>query len=41
MPPEGVLALDRVVDCGTSRIAQDLALEIDQVISMLGDGRGE
>jgi hypothetical protein len=29
---EGVLALDRVVDSGTARIAQDLALEIDQVL---------
>lgn len=29
---EGVLALDRVVDSGTARIAQDLALEIDKVL---------
>jgi 2-oxo-4-hydroxy-4-carboxy--5-ureidoimidazoline (OHCU) decarboxylase len=38
---EGVIALDRVVDSGTTRIAQDLALEIDQVFSMLGDSRSE
>lgn len=29
---EGVLALDRVVDSGTERIAQDLAAEIDHVL---------
>ena len=29
---EGVLALARVVDSGTERIAQDLAVEIDHVL---------
>jgi hypothetical protein len=30
---EGLLALERVIDSGTARIPQDLASEIDHVLS--------
>lgn len=38
---EGVLALDRVIDSGTARIAQDLASEIDHVLSSAGGNRND
>ena len=38
---EGVLALDRVIDSGTARIAQDLASEIDHVLSSAGGYRND